>query len=188
LIQKPSAATTVSASLAGAGASPTIRIAANPEPTTNKPNTTPIFVKTSPASGKRQSQADESPSSLPSPLALESANDSKLSGLMTASSNISKPTLATIRVSQGVSQGLLIKRVQPKYPQAALSAHIGGVVLIEATINKEGNVTNLKVLNGDQLLAHAALEAVRQWRYKPYYLNNEPVEIDTQITVNFKAN
>jgi protein TonB len=61
-------------------------------------------------------------------------------------------------------------------------------VQIEATINKEGNVNNLKVLSGDAVLARAALEAVRQWRYKPYYLNGEPVEIQTQITVNFKAN
>jgi protein TonB len=60
-------------------------------------------------------------------------------------------------------------------------------VQIEATIDKEGKVTNLKVLRGDPVLAHAALEAVRQWRYKPYYLDGEPVEIETQITVNFKA-
>ena len=57
---------------------------------------------------------------------------------------------------------------------------------IEATINKEGNVTNLKVLSGDPVLGRAALEAVRQWRYKPYYLDGDPVEIQTQITVNFK--
>ena len=82
----------------------------------------------------------------------------------------------------------MIKRVQPKYPQAALASHTGGAVLIEATVNKEGNITNVKVLNGDPILAKAALDAVRQWRYKPYYLDGEPVEIQTQITVNFKAN
>ncbi len=87
-----------------------------------------------------------------------------------------------------MSQGLLIKRVQPKYPPAALAAHAQGAVQIEATINKEGNVINLKVLSGDAVLARAALDAVRQWRYKPYYLDGEPVEIQTQITVNFKAN
>ena len=57
---------------------------------------------------------------------------------------------------------------------------------MEATINKEGSITNLKVISGDAVLAHAASEAVKQWRYKPYYLNGEPVEIQTQITVNFK--
>ena len=87
-----------------------------------------------------------------------------------------------------MSQGLLIKRVQPKYPPTALAVHAQGAVQIEATIDKEGNVTNLKVLSGDPVLARAALEAVRQWRYKPYYLDGDPVEIQTQITVNFKAN
>jgi protein TonB len=108
--------------------------------------------------------------------------------MSSASSSLPKPSLATLRISQGVSQGLLIKRVQPKYPQAALAVHTQGAVQIEATINKEGNVTNLKVLSGDAVLAHAAVEAVRQWRYKPYYLDGDPVEIQTQITVNFKAN
>jgi protein TonB len=56
------------------------------------------------------------------------------------------------------------------------------------TISKEGNVTNPKVLSGDRVLSQAALEAVRQWRYKPYFLDGAPVEIQTQITVNFKAN
>jgi len=59
-------------------------------------------------------------------------------------------------------------------------------VQLEATIDKEGKITNLKVLKGDLILAHAAVEAVRQWRYKPYYLDGVPVEIETQITVNFK--
>ena len=107
---------------------------------------------------------------------------------MPSASSLPKPSLATLRISQGVSQGLLIKRVQPKYPPAALAVRAQGAVQIEATINKEGNVTNLKVLKGDPVLARAAVEAVRQWRYKPYYLDGDPVEIETQITVNFKTN
>ena len=98
-----------------------------------------------------------------------------------------KAPLTTIKVSQGVSQGLLIKRVNPVYPHAALAIHAQGAVQIEATVNKEGRVVNPKVLSGDAVLAQAALDAVRQWRYKPYYLDGEPVEIKTQITVNFKA-
>jgi len=166
-----------------------IRIAANSEPETKKPDLAPIRVKSNAAGTKTQAPAEESAPPLPSPLAVASANDSNLSGLMSsASSSLTKPSLATLRISQGVSQGLLIKRVQPKYPQAALAVHAQGAVQIEATINKEGNVTNLKVLSGDAVLAHAAVEAVRQWRYKPYYLDGAPVEIQTQITVNFKAN
>jgi protein TonB len=85
-----------------------------------------------------------------------------------------------------VSQGLLIKRVQPRYPQNALSMRIQGSVQLVATINKEGNISNLKVVSGDPILVRAATEAVHQWRYKPYYLNGEPVEIETQISINFK--
>ena len=176
---------------AGVADSPVIRIAANiaasPEPETKEPDSAPIRVKTTRA--KTPAQGEESALPLPSPLAVASANDHNLSGLMaSASSSVPRPSLATVRISQGVSQGLLIKRVQPKYPPAALAVRAQGAVQIEATINKEGNVTNLKVLSGDPVLARAALEAVRQWRYKPYYLDGDPVEIQTQITVNFKAN
>ncbi len=89
-------------------------------------------------------------------------------------------------MSQGVSQGLLIKKVQPNYPAQALTMRLQGQVELQATINKDGSVSNLKVLNGESILSRAALDAVRQWKYKPYYLNGEPVEIQTQIVVNFK--
>jgi protein TonB len=145
-------------------------------------------VKANPVRVSKQPQSEDAPA-LQGSLAAASVRDSNLSGLMSsASSSVSRPSLATVKLSQGVSQGLLIKRVQPKYPTSALAVHKEGAVQIEATINKEGNVNNLKVLSGDAVLARAALEAVRQWRYKPYYLNGEPVEIQTQITVNFKAN
>jgi protein TonB len=174
----------------GANMAPNIapNIAANSAPGTKQPDSAPIRVKST-TRAKTQAQGEESAPPLPSPLAVASANDGRLSGLMaSASSSVPRPSLATVRISQGVSQGLLIKRVQPKYPPAALAVRAQGAVQIEATINKEGNVTNLKVLSGDPVLSRAALEAVRQWRYKPYYLDGEPVEIQTQITVNFKAN
>jgi TonB family protein len=177
---------------AGAGNSPVTRIAANntetPEPETNPTDSAPIRVKSSVAGAKTHAEAEEPTTPLPSPLAVASADGSNLSGLMPSSSSAPKPALATVKISQGVSQGLLIKRVQPKYPPAAIAIHAAGAVQIEATINKEGSVTNLKVLSGDAVLARAAVEAVRQWRYKPYYLDGAPVEIQTQITVNFKAN
>jgi TonB family protein len=168
----------------GAGNTPVIRIAPTPEPEVKKPDSPPLRVKSNTAA----THGEESVPQLPSPLAVASANESNLNGLMSASPNLPKPSLATLRISQGVSQGLLIKRVQPKYPQAALAAHTAGAVQIEATIDKEGKVVNLKVLSGNPVLAHAALDAVRQWRYKPYYLDGEPVEIETQITINFKPN
>ena len=163
--------------------------AASPEPETKKPDSAPLVVKSNAAQAKTQVQAEESETSIPSPLGVASGNESNLSGLMSAaSSSVAKPLLATVRISQGVSQGLLIKRVQPKYPSSALAIHATGAVEIEATINKEGSVTNLKVLSGDAVFVRAAVEAVRQWRYKPYYLDGQPVEIQTQITVHFKAN
>jgi len=188
LAPKTATATPLDKPSASVGNSPVIRIAADSEPGTKQPDSAPIHVKAT-TRAKTHAQAEESAPPLPSPLAVASANDRNLSGLMaSASINVPKPTLATVRISQGVSQGLLIKRVQPKYPPAALAVRAQGAVQIEATINKEGNVTNLKVLSGDPVLARAALEAVHQWRYKPYYLDGEPVEIQTQITVNFKAN
>jgi protein TonB len=85
-----------------------------------------------------------------------------------------------------VSQGLLIKKVQPAYPPNALRMRLEGAVQIQATIGKSGNIAAVKILSGEPILAKAAVDAVKQWKYKPYYLNGEPVEIQTQITVNFK--
>jgi protein TonB len=72
------------------------------------------------------------------------------------------------------------------YPQSAKQMHVQGTVQLQATIGKDGNITSVKALNGEPVLARAAIDAVKQWKYKPYTLNSEPVEIQTQITVNFK--
>lgn len=90
-----------------------------------------------------------------------------------------------VRVSQGVSQGLLIHKVQPQYPPLARQARIQGVVVLQALIGKDGSIQNLHVVSGHPMLTNAALEAVKEWRYKPYYLNSEPVEVETTINVNF---
>src|SRR5258706_3761807 len=108
--------------------------------------------------------------------------------MSTAYKNVPTPARQTVRFPRVLPRDLLTRPLKQKYPPAALAVRTQGAVQIQATINKEGNVTNLKVLSGDPVLARAALEAVRQWRYKPYYLDGEPVEIQTQITVNFKAN
>jgi len=92
----------------------------------------------------------------------------------------------TLRISQGVSQGLLLKRVQPAYPSQAMQMRMEGRVELQANISKIGTVTGIKQLSGPPLLGRSAVEAVRQWKYKPFYLNGEPVEVQTQITVNFK--
>jgi protein TonB len=96
------------------------------------------------------------------------------------------PTLQRLNISQGVSRGLLIKQVQPTYPLNALRMRTEGTVQLMATLSKSGDIAEVKVLSGDPQLAQAAASAVKQWKYKPYLLNGEPVEIQTQITVNFK--
>ncbi|HEX6823299.1 MAG TPA: TonB family protein [Candidatus Sulfotelmatobacter sp.] len=97
-----------------------------------------------------------------------------------------RPTLSTLNVSQGVSTGLLIKKVAPSYPSNALRMRVEGNVELVATISKEGNISNIKIVSGDAQLTKAAVDAVKQWKYKPYLLNGEPVEIQTQVTIKFK--
>ena len=91
-----------------------------------------------------------------------------------------------VRVSQGVSTGLLIKKVQPQYPDDARQAGIQGQVVLQALIDKNGDVVDLKLVSGDPALASAANEAVKQWKYKPYLLNGNPVMVETQVVVNFQ--
>jgi protein TonB len=84
-----------------------------------------------------------------------------------------------------MDEGNLIRKVQPTYPALARSARIQGTVMLQAVISKQGTIENLIVLTGHPMLVPAAIDAVRQWHYRPYILNNEPVEVETQITVNF---
>ncbi len=90
-----------------------------------------------------------------------------------------------IVVSQGVTEGLLLKKVTPEYPPIARTAHIQGAVQLSALIGKDGKIENLQVVSGHPMLAQAAMNAVKQWKYKPYVLNGQPVEVQTTITVNF---
>ena len=94
---------------------------------------------------------------------------------------LARPT----RISAGVMEGSLIQKIQPVYPRLALVAHIEGSVVLQAVISREGAIEKLQVVSGSPYLSPAAVEAVRQWRYRPYKLNKEPVEVETQIVVNF---
>jgi protein TonB len=94
-----------------------------------------------------------------------------------------KPT--QIRVSQGVTQGLLLKKVQPKYPKEARKQHVQGSVLLHAVIDKTGNIAELSLISGDPLLVKAAMDAVKKWRYRPYLIQGEPFKVLTEIMVNF---
>jgi len=108
---------------------------------------------------------------------------SVLSSTPTVAPHIATPQ--RVRVSSGVSSGLLIRKVNPTYPPLARQARIQGVVILQAQISKDGSIENLQLISGHPMLAPAAIEAVKQWKYKPYLLNGEPVEVDTQVQVNF---
>jgi len=82
-------------------------------------------------------------------------------------------------------EGSLIRRVQPVYPPLARSARVQGAVVLMAVIGKDGTMDNLRLVSGHPMLVPAAIAAVSQWRYKPYILNGEAIEVETQITVNF---
>jgi protein TonB len=102
-------------------------------------------------------------------------------GLVAAPPVNTKPTIVS-----RIDEGLLIRKVTPVYPQIAMLARQQGTVLLHAIIGRDGTIQQLQAVSGPPLLIKAAMDAVAQWRYRPYVLNGQPVEVDTQITVNFK--
>jgi protein TonB len=82
-------------------------------------------------------------------------------------------------------EGNLVLRVQPDYPAAARQLRVQGKVVLRVLISREGVIENLEVVSGHPMLVRAAVDAVRQWRYRPYVLNGDPVEVETEVTVNF---
>jgi periplasmic protein TonB len=163
----------------------TIRIEEMPVPPEPKITVVakPLVVKNNSGNSVGQSLVQPPPPSLTIPSS--SASDNALAKIV-ATNVIPQPAPRTLRVSQGVSQGLLMKKVAPSYPPMALQLRKQGPVELMATVSKEGAITGIKVVGGDAMLAKAAADAVSQWKYRPYLLNGEPVEIETQITVNFR--
>jgi TonB family protein len=158
---------------------------ANKAAPADKPEPAPLIVK----GGKVPSSAKVVTTDAPAPSVIgiaTSAASTPAPNFVTNTQPSLKPTLQTLNISQGVSQGLLIKKVPPSYPSNALRMRIEGTVELLATISKSGEISHVKVLSGDSQLTKAAADAVKQWKYKPYLLNGEPVEIQTQVTVNFK--
>ncbi len=137
---------------------------------------------------KPQAPSGNSEVSAPSVLGTGGASEAALSTIV-ESAPVAMPKVAapqTLKVSQGVTEGLLIRKVPPSYPRQAIQMHVQGAVLLQAMIDKQGRISSVKILKGDPILARAAVDAVSQWRYKPYFLDGQPVDIQTQITVNFK--
>ena len=154
-----------------------------PQPTAPAPK--PLQVKTE--LQRTQAAKPQEPMPLPSPSAVAANTKTDLAAIMHTPTVV--PTVApaqTVRVSQGVSQGLLIRRVQPIYPSQAMQMRLQGTVVLQAVINKQGIIKDVKAISGEPLLSRAAIDAVKQWKYNPYYLNGEPVDIQTQISVVFR--
>jgi len=82
-------------------------------------------------------------------------------------------------------EGNLVHRIDPTYPAIAKTAGVQGIVLVRAVISSYGRIEQAQVISGSPLLSAAALEAIRQWKYRPYVLNGTPIEVETEITVNF---
>jgi protein TonB len=106
-------------------------------------------------------------------------------GTATPKPVVKAATPKKVAISSGVATGLLIQQVKPIYPPIAKAARQSGTVVLQATISKTGTIEGLHVISGNAMLQQAALDAVRNWRYKPYMLNGEPVEVDTTINVVF---
>jgi len=90
-----------------------------------------------------------------------------------------------INISGGVAQGMLLNKTAPSYPPIAKAARVSGTVVLQAMISKTGTIENLRVISGPAMLQQAALEAVKSWRYRPYLLNGDPVEVETTVNVVF---
>jgi protein TonB len=91
-----------------------------------------------------------------------------------------------VRVSESVAQGLIAKKVQPDYPREAREKRVQGLVVLKVEISPEGDVTDLSLVSGHPLLVPAAIDAVKQWKYKPYLLNGQAVTVETQVSVSFR--
>jgi TonB family protein len=173
---------------------------ANPESESSKPEESDVTVNKAPAATAKPivikngvaqrgaaSSAAANDAAAPSIASIAPAgNGGSLPNLMDGASATPTPVLQTMNVSQGVSQGLILKKIAPSYPPTALRLRVEGPVDLLATISKKGDISGVKILSGDRTLARAAVDAVKQWKYKPYLLDGSPVEIQTQITVNFK--
>lgn len=90
-----------------------------------------------------------------------------------------------VAISAGVALGMLLQKVTPVYPPVAKAARVQGTVILQGTINKEGAISELRIVDGPALLQEAAMDAVKQWRYRPFLLKDEPVEVTTTINVVF---
>jgi protein TonB len=106
-------------------------------------------------------------------------------GMATNAPKVKAAVPKKVNISAGVAVGMLIQKTTPIYPPIAKAARVSGTVVLQATISRTGSIQGLRVVSGPAMLQQAAMDAVKTWRYKPYLLNNEPVEVETTVNVIF---
>ena len=138
---------------------------------------------------KREEASAEGPGGLPGVLPNGAPSNGLLNNVV-RDMPVAQPKIAPqkVKVSSGVAQGMLVHRVTPQYPTQAREKGIQGTVVLQAVIGKDGSVRSVKAVSGNSILRQAAVDAVKQWRYRPYSLDGEPVEADTEINVQFTPN
>ncbi|MGA9585086.1 MAG: TonB family protein [Terracidiphilus sp.] len=132
---------------------------------------------------KKPAPPEEPPPAAPGPVALE--DSSVVPGTVFGNAGRPKVTPHVVAISAGVADGMLIHKTSPVYPKFAQEAHITGKIVLKATITKQGTIEGVQVVSGPKILAPAAVDAVKTWKYKPYTLDNQPVSVETSITVVF---
>jgi TonB family protein len=132
---------------------------------------------------KKTASLEEPPPSAPSPVSLEDNNS--VPGSVFGSGTKAKVMPHVVPISAGVAAGMIVHKTAPLYPRFAQDAHITGTVVLKATITKQGTIEGIQVLSGPKLLAPAAVDAVKTWKYKPYMLDGQPVAVETNVTVVF---
>jgi protein TonB len=116
---------------------------------------------------------------------LGGSSNNMMGNIFGGSATVKAAAPKKVTISAGVAVGMLLQKTTPTYPPIAKAARVSGTVVLQATISKTGTIENLHVISGPAMLQQAALDAVKQWRYKPYQLNNEPVEVETTVNVIF---
>ena len=130
----------------------------------------------------KRSQVDGPP---PAPSSVSLDEGGTLPGSVFGGSSKVKYTPHVVAISAGVADGMIIRKTQPVYPKFAQDAHITGKVVLKATITKQGTIEGVQVMSGPKILAPSAVDAVRTWKYRPYLLDNQPVSVETNITIVF---
>ena len=132
---------------------------------------------------KKAAPADEPPPSAPAAVTMD--DNTCVSGSVFGGASKAKVAPHVVAISAGVADGMILRKTPPVYPKFAQEAHITGKVVLKATITKQGTIEGVQVLSGPKILAPSAVEAVKTWKYKPYMLDNQPVSVETNITIVF---